>query len=173
MNLILFGWKRLGKTFFGKKLSESFSLPFLDTDEMVMSSYKKKEKATLSCLKIVQKRGEPFFRDLEKEVIFSIRTEGKAVISLGGGSVLDEEIRDFLPSLGFLVYFDASFETIRERLITPPVPFYLHDREEDFLKWFEIRRKIYESIVAEKIMVDESKEEVILDKLLCLYNSIK
>ncbi|MBI3236336.1 MAG: hypothetical protein HYZ48_01300 [Chlamydiales bacterium] len=39
MNTILIGFKSCGKTYFGKKLAEHLSLPFIETDSLIEKEY--------------------------------------------------------------------------------------------------------------------------------------
>jgi shikimate kinase len=175
MNLFLFGWKRMGKTYYGKKTSQKYGISFLDTDEQVAQLFEKKEGKNLTCLDIVLLKGELFFRELEKEVIFSLRKEDNSIIALGGGSLLDKENYFLLQSLGKFVYLTASEETIRKRLFTEPLPYYLQgsDKELKFQNLYLERKKIYEEISAVSIRVDLQNEEEILERLFYLYSQLQ
>jgi len=39
MNLILFGFKKCGKTYYGKRIAKELGLPFLDTDQRLEEIY--------------------------------------------------------------------------------------------------------------------------------------
>ena len=90
MNLLLFGFKRCGKTYLGLKVAQKMHMHFLDTDQMIEDLFTARHHKTLACREIVHDHGIHFFRELEKQVIYSLENTTNTVIALGGGSVLDQ-----------------------------------------------------------------------------------
>jgi shikimate kinase len=154
MNLILFGFKGCGKTYFGKKLSILLKRPFIDTDDLILKAYHEKTQQTTSIAALYRTLGEKEFRLLEKKEIDSLSFLQNSIIALGGGSILDLENEEKLKKIGKLVYLEASYETIETRKLSsalgPLKPLY------------ELRKPLYERISAERLCLDLLSEEEIL-----------
>lgn len=108
MNILLVGLPGSGKTTLGKKLGEKLSLPFIDTDKLI------EERVGISCRELYEKSEEEF-RAVEREVLLSLNPE-KAVLALGGGAVLHEELFPHLQSLGPILYLYEEPMILFERL---------------------------------------------------------
>lgn len=110
--VFLIGYRCTGKTSVGRRLAERIGMPFFDTDELVM------ERTGCSIGDIVSRRGWPYFRTVEKEVVRSLaEMEGPGVVALGGGTVVDGENVKALRGKGFFVWLYADVDTIVYRLI--------------------------------------------------------
>lgn len=110
-HLLLTGYRGCGKSAVGKRLSESLSRQFIDTDVAI-------EIATGQTIaKIFEESGQEGFRDLESSQIASlVSLNVPAIISLGGGAILRQENRNCIRSLGRSVWLRATPETIFERI---------------------------------------------------------
>ena len=97
--IILCGLPMSGKTTIGKLLAEKLNWDFLDTDQMIEKAYYQETKQNLTCREIFKKKGEGFFRSLEKEQITTLANYKNVIVALGGGSLIDEENRKFVKSL--------------------------------------------------------------------------
>lgn len=158
MNLILFGFKGTGKSYFGKRLAEAQGLTFFDSDHLIET------KASLSCREIVLARGEKIFRQLEEEAIESLQNVEHAVIALGGGALMSEKNRKIIENMGILLYLKASKEFLKNRILSEELPAFLdpHDPEGSFEKIYHQRTKIYETIAALPLDVEGKTEDEIL-----------
>lgn len=170
MNLILFGFKRCGKTFFGKLLAKKLHLPFIDTDRIIEHMYMQETGQKHTCREIAQKNGAPFFRNLENRAIMSLDGVQKTIISLGGGAILNPENAAFLEKLGQLVYLKADKATLKERLLAFELPSYLDplDPEGSFEKMYQERVPIYEKIPAIQVKTDHKSEQQVIEELSSL-----
>ena len=99
-----------GKTVVGKELSKIMGFKFVDTDDMI-----EKEQG-IAIKAIFAARGEEYFRLLEKELCKKLALTSNSVISTGGGMLVNSENADELRKSGKIVFLDASFDTIRERI---------------------------------------------------------
>src|SRR5207302_1037919 len=119
VNLILFGFKASGKTYFGKKLANQLNCPFIDTDEELLGKFH-----SCSISQLYKTLGKKNFRHEEEKMIFSLHTQKQSVIALGGGgAILNKNIVPFLQTLGDLIYLKTSFETVKERILKQdPLP---------------------------------------------------
>lgn len=84
--LVLVGPPAAGKSTVGSALAARLNVPFIDVDGAI-------EAATgRSISEIFVDEGEKSFREMEREATLQLITE-PAVVSLGGGAVLDPDIR--------------------------------------------------------------------------------
>ncbi len=157
MSLILFGFKGSGKTYFGKLVAQALKLPFIDTDDLLASN----------ASELYRQAGEERFRALEKNAILQLKKNPPSVISLGGGAVLDPENILHLQSIGTLVYLDAPFELLKNRIQKTPAFATRENLETHYLK----RKPLYESIPAKKIKIDRFSNEEILTQLKLIWKN--
>lgn len=166
-NLILFGYKSSGKTFFGKLLAHELEILFIDTDQLVEELYKKEFQKEYNCRQISRNVGEAGFRMLEETVVDNLKGVTNAIIALGGGTVLNSENCFKLKKLGRLVYLEANKETIKHRIFSDGIPSFLDpaDPEKSFERMYEERQPIYEKVSSYKIKMQEKTDQQILDEL--------
>lgn len=101
-NLVLIGMPGSGKTKMGRILAEKFSLPLVDTDQMVV------ERAGKTILEIFAESGEQAFRDLETAAVQEAAALHGAVIATGGGVILRPENMAALRATGLVFFRDRS-----------------------------------------------------------------
>ncbi len=109
-NIVLVGFMGTGKTSVGKVLSKKLKRALVDVDTFI----EKKQKMTIR--EIFERRGELFFRELEKKAVAEIAKSKKHVITTGGGAVVDPANVDALKASGVLVALTATPETIYARV---------------------------------------------------------
>lgn len=91
-------------------MAKTLDYPFFDTDQMV----EKTINTTIS--DFVEKNGWKAFRDAETAVLRDIQSEKKAVISTGGGIILDRINRKIISEHGYAIWLKANVSTISDRL---------------------------------------------------------
>ncbi len=106
MNICLIGMPSSGKSTVGKKLALKLGMRFIDTDELI------KERIGMSIPEYFEKYGEKEFRKVESSVIKDLENEHKAVISTGGGAVLDQTNIINLKKNGVVVFLDRDLEKL-------------------------------------------------------------
>ncbi len=80
--VVIVGAPGAGKTRLGKRVAKTLGVPFIDTDKRIVARH-----GPISDL--FAQHGEPAFRTIERETV--VRALGRhAVVTLGGGAVLDE-----------------------------------------------------------------------------------
>lgn len=84
--LVLVGAPASGKSTVGAALAARLRVPFIDVDAAIEAS------TGMTIGEIFVDLGEPEFRRMEREATLSLIQE-HAVVSLGGGAVMDPEIR--------------------------------------------------------------------------------
>ena len=87
--IVLVGMMGSGKSTIGALLSKKMNMKFIDLDQKIETI----EKQTIS--QIFKLKGEKYFRAIEVKTILSLldSKEKELVLSLGGGSILDEKVR--------------------------------------------------------------------------------
>ena len=76
-----------GKSTIGKLIAKKLNFKFLDIDHVIENQTKMK------ILEIFDKKGEPFFRNLEEKTTLKFLNLSNCVISLGGGAYANENIQ--------------------------------------------------------------------------------
>lgn len=116
MSLVLIGPMAAGKTSIGKLLAERLKVPFVDTDERIVSQHG-------PIPDFFAAHGEAAFREVEEAAVRDALEPGLTnVIALGGGAVLSEKTRGLLPDhLVVLLMTDAETVLSRANLEKRPL----------------------------------------------------
>ncbi|MCH9626163.1 MAG: Shikimate kinase 1 [Chlamydiales bacterium] len=160
MTLILCGFCCAGKTMVGKALANKLTLPFYDTDQLLEAAH----GGDRSYSQVWKELGSTEFRNLEKRTILSLKKQ-RCVIATGGGTLLDEESRNYLKTLGTLVYLKSSISILYKRMLKRGTPAYLNKDnprqhfEEIALQRFSLFEKHCQDIV--------DTEQLTLDQIVC------
>lgn len=174
MNLILFGFQGVGKTHFGKRLAESLHRPLVDTDDILCELYAIEKGERLATRDIYLLMGENGFRTLETQALATLLPIENAVISVGGGAVLDPGNVQLLQKIGQLIYLEASFETLKKRALNKSKPAAFVEQKDPIASLHDTylqRKIIYESLPARRIQVDcldEAEVLAALQSIACL-----
>ena len=99
-----------GKTVVGRELAKITGRKFVDTDELI-----EKEQG-VAIAAIFAAHGEDYFRDLEHEMCKKVSEMKNAVVSTGGGAMTFERNVEAIKKNGKVVFLDASFDVICERV---------------------------------------------------------
>jgi len=105
-NIVLIGFMGSGKTSVGKILARKLYRNFVDVDTVIEG------EQNASVTEIFQNKGEAYFRNLEQECIDRLSKGKGQVIATGGGLPIYAKI----PEKSLIVYINADFEVILERL---------------------------------------------------------
>jgi shikimate kinase len=106
----LVGLMGVGKSTVGRKLAESLSAQFIDSDEEI------EKAAGLSVQEIFDRLGEPEFRRGERRVIERLLSGPPIVLATGGGAYMDPQTRALLKEKATTVWLRADLETIWKRV---------------------------------------------------------
>lgn len=175
MNLILFGYKKCGKTYYGLKLAHKMHMHYLDTDQMIEELFTARLHQTLTCKQIVQHHGLHLLRELEKQVIYSLEHVDNTVIALGGGAVLDEGNVEHLKKIGALVYLKTNKEILKKRILSGELPSYIdpEDPVGSFEDMYIHRKPFYEKVPGFTIDTDHQSEQEVVSRLCDLVETLK
>ena len=107
--IVLVGLMGAGKTAVGKRLARRLALPFIDADHEI------ERAAGCTVTEIFQYWGEPAFRDCERRVIRRLLTDGRQVLSTGGGAFMDPETRALVLDQSIAIWLRADLEVLLTR----------------------------------------------------------
>lgn len=113
MMVTLTGFMGSGKSTVGRLLADALGCPFLDLDEVIV------KKAGKSIPAIFAEDGEPAFRQLEARLLRQTVEkygENMAVLSLGGGTVMNPASASLLHDRTVCIYLRATLDTLLQRL---------------------------------------------------------
>ena len=113
--IVFCGYRGTGKTEIGKIVAGRTGLPFLDTDALI------EQQTGRSIPDIFHEDGEERFREEERRVIAALPESG-AVISTGGGVVMDPLNMEHLRRDSVIVVLHAGIDAIGARLARKPRP---------------------------------------------------
>ena len=109
-NIVLIGYRAVGKTTVGTLLAQSLGRPLIDLDAIL------EQEAGETIADLVRREGWPEFRRREKDLVKRYAARSGQVLATGGGVVLDPENIAQLQAAGKLVWLRASPATIKARL---------------------------------------------------------
>ncbi len=121
-NIVLTGMPGSGKTTVGRLLAKTLGMGFTDTDAMV-------EKSHGAIPDIFSREGEAAFRKYENDAALEASTMSNAVISTGGGIILDKTNMDALRGSGTIVFIDRPLEILLSETDTSGRPLLADGKE--------------------------------------------
>ncbi|WP_178667634.1 shikimate kinase [uncultured Eubacterium sp.] len=122
-NIVLCGFMGSGKTVVGRELAKIMGVKFVDTDELI-----EKEQG-VAIKAIFATHGEDYFRDLEYEMCKKVAQMKGAVVSTGGGAMTFERNVEAIKQGSKVVFLDASFDVICDRIGNSTTRPLFQDRE--------------------------------------------
>jgi shikimate kinase len=108
-NVILVGFMGAGKSTVGRLLARRLGRCFVETDAMITA------REGRSIPEIFECRGEPYFRQLEAEVLEALADKRDHVVATGGGFPCEPGAMERLLQLGTVVWLAADFEAVYAR----------------------------------------------------------
>ena len=161
--ILLCGFMASGKTTIGQLLSEKLSLPFYDTDAMIIA------KTGHSIPELFSLYGESGFRDIEHDIAGSIPCLSPCVVSTGGGLLTFSRNGDLLKGKTTIVLLDRSFDLTWESLITcQDRPLVKGKTKEDVKVLYDARVPLYRKYADIVLPNDDTPEAAVaaLQKIL-------
>lgn len=135
--IYLVGFMASGKSSLARALAARLGWRAEDIDELIEA------REGMPIADIFARRGEPYFRSVEKAVLRTVVPLRYAVVATGGGTFMDPENRALIKQDGVSIWVDVPFEEVLARLPTDgsrPLATDRHQLERLFL----VRRLAYE-----------------------------
>ena len=158
-NIILIGLMGSGKTSVGTLLAEKTGRHFLDTDLHIENQEKR------SIEDIINTKGEPYFRHLEKQWVKTLTCYHHYVISTGGG--LPMHSGDPLKEMGIIIFLSTTLETLLKRLETDTTrPLIAMNKKETLETLLKERLPIYTSLADFTLHTDKKTPLQLVEEIL-------
>jgi len=157
----------VGKSTIGRLLSKKLRMPFEDLDSNIES------KASLTIKEIFNLKGEAYFRKLEENESIGIISKAGKVIALGGGTFVNEKVREQVKKNCFSVWLDLEIKEIFERTKKNNGRPLLINVEsiKDIEKIYLERKEIY-ALADFKLDCTKKSKEQIVDEIEKIYENI-
>lgn len=138
MTIFLCGFMGCGKSAMGRALARRLRLPLIDTDDAIV------QQEGMSIPEIFEKKGEPYFRKAEAEVVQRL-CEKSAVVACGGGAMLNPDTAAAARKAGaHIALIDQTFEVCYDRIRNDRNrPIVQRNTNEQLRKIFDERAVIY------------------------------
>ncbi|MCX6450156.1 MAG: shikimate kinase [Actinobacteria bacterium] len=158
---ILIGPPGAGKSSVARALSKITKYSVIDTDIEI------EKKVGKSISDIFLDDGEPFFRQVELEVLLSCLQESDAILALGGGSVLSDKAQLALKnSKAPIIFLDVSISNAAPRVgFNKDRPLLTLNPRQQWLTLMQVRRPIYESLATIKVNTDNRKPAEVAEEI--------
>lgn len=154
--IVLIGPMGAGKTRVGKRLAKALGVRFIDTDAVIQSEHGVIQR-------IFDEHGEAHFRGLERDAVADALAQ-PAIVSLGGGAVLDEHTQqDLTEARVVLLTVTAEAVLARANLDKRPL---LKDDPGAWTRIAEARRPIYERLATVTFDTSHRPIQGIVDELV-------
>ena len=108
--IYLVGFMAAGKTTVARAIARRLGWRAEDVDELIEA----RERLTVA--DIFARRGEPYFRAVEREIVHLLLPLRHTVVATGGGTFMDPESQQAMQLDGASVWLDVPLETIVARL---------------------------------------------------------
>lgn len=132
----LCGFMGCGKSHIGRLLAKELKAEFVDLDRYIVDN----EGMTIP--EIFEKKGEPYFRDIEARYIKNF--SGRTIVATGGGAMLRDETAQFAREVGTVFFLDVSFDTCYSRIKNDKNrPLVVNNSKEQLCAIFDKRFPVY------------------------------
>ena len=108
--IYLVGFMAAGKTTLAQALGRRLGWRAEDVDLLVEA----RERRTVA--EIFAREGEPYFRSIERQVIWSLLPLRHAVVATGGGTFVDPDNRAAISADGLSVWIDVPLDALLARI---------------------------------------------------------
>ncbi len=165
-NICIMGLMGSGKSIIGKDLSKYLNMQFYDTDREIELITKKNINS------IFREEGELYFREIEKKICMKLIRQNNCVISLGGGSIINYNIRQAIEQNSYSIYLQVKLNNLLDRLKSSkkrPLLNKIVNKKKALENLYNDRRKFYEK--ADFIIDNDNDKFYVLEKIKTHLNS--
>lgn len=160
MNIVLAGMPGCGKTTVGAVLSKKLGWKLIDTDALVVEKY-----GNIS--DIFATRGEEYFRKLECGAVEYAAAQNDAVISTGGGCLINQMNVNTFRRHGKIIYLKTEIEELLRRLKDDDTrPLLKGDAAANLKNLYARRAHIYEQAADYTLSTDGLSPDAIAEKIM-------
>ncbi|GAA1907816.1 shikimate kinase [Streptantibioticus ferralitis] len=158
--VVLVGPPGAGKSTIGRVLAERLGTTYRDTDADIEAEQGR------AISDIFVEDGEAYFRRLERAAVHAALTEHPGVLSLGGGSIMDEGTREAL--LGRpVVFLDVSLAAAVHRVgLDAPRPLLAVNPRRQWRELMERRRPLYTQVARVVVSTDDRTPQDVADQVV-------
>lgn len=146
----LVGFMGAGKSTVARRLARRLDWRFEDVDELV----EQREHQTVA--ELFARRGEAYFRAVERAVLLDLVGLRHAVVATGGGTFVDPQNRSVIARDGMTVWLDVPIDRLIARIPADGRRPLAADRAE-FERLYALRRPAYEQA---DLRIDASRGSV-------------
>ena len=162
-NLVFLGMMGSGKSSIGFLVAKKLDLMFVDIDSLI----EKKEEMLIS--EIFKKNGENYFRSLEEKITLKALKDINSVISLGGGSFINDKIRKIILTNHFSFWLNVDQSVLLSRIrCSKHRPLTIDSTDQEIKMIIKKRSEIY-SKAQFKINCNKLTKNEIVKKIIKIY----
>lgn len=158
-NLIFIGMPAVGKSTVGVVVAKRLGKRFVDTDLLIQEQEQKLLR------EIIAEVGEDGFLEVENRVNRDLEVEN-AVVSPGGSVVYCEEAMKHFKEIGTVVYLQASYQTIKQRIRDPKQRGVVLREGQTFRDLYEERIALFERYADITVSEDGCRIEDTIESVL-------
>lgn len=108
--IFLTGFMGAGKSTLGLIIANSLGWEFIDIDRFI------EKNEGIKVTEIFKLKGEEYFRKKEIEALVFVMSQEKVIVSLGGGTISNQQIVDYLKKNGKMIYLQNNLDNLYKRL---------------------------------------------------------
>lgn len=135
-SITLIGMPGAGKSTCGIILAKNLTFGFIDTDLLIQLNRRK------SLQQIINETGHLRLREIEEEEIMKLNVQ-QCVIATGGSAVYSERAMIHLRNISTIVFLEASFDVIQERIRNFDTRGIAKAEGQTFRQLFDERQSLY------------------------------
>lgn len=166
-NIVLVGIPGSGKTTVGSLLATKLGKDFFDSDQVIES------EAGKSVADIFTQDGEPTFRAIEARAIKNLLAQHNAVISLGGGALVNDETRALIKEHTVVWLTAGLAQTVARIGLNRNRPLLLGNVRGQLSSLMEAREPFYREVATHTIDTTELLPEQVVTEIEHCLNSDK
>ncbi len=165
-NLVLTGMMGVGKSTVGRFLSKKLKMRFIDLDSVI------EKKTSMKIKDIFKKKGEKYFRNLERRIGIEILRKRNSIIALGGGAFIDTHIRKIVLRNCISFWLDLKVEDviIRSKNLRKRPLLNKSNLKDTYNNIYEKRKKVY-NLADFKIDCSKITKTDLSEKIINIYEN--
>ena len=164
-NIVFLGMMGSGKTSIGKLVSKKLKLNFFDTDNEI------ENEVGMKISRIFKEKGEGYFREIEEKITSNILEKKNIVISLGGGTFINKNIREKILSKHLSFWLNWKSEILIRRIKNSSKrPIVIHSSSSELNNLIKKRSIIYAKALY-NIDCNELTKTQVVNKILNIYEN--